>query len=119
MSEESPKKAPSESDDPPDVDMLEHLWARTACRIATIAAGACMASGCSGGASFVIALPLAGLALWLGIRAFNGASPHSGTRAYAKMAIVISALSLGFSAAWVIAVGAWTAMFFALIVLAN
>ncbi len=107
------------AEEAPDYDSLEHMWARTACRVAVIAAGACMAGSCTGGAAFVVALPLAGMALWLGVRAFGGAAPHSGTRAYAKMAIIVSALSLGFSLAFVLAGGAWTAMFMALILLAN
>lgn len=107
------------TEDAPDYEALEHLWARTASRVAVIAAGACMAGMCTGGASYVVALPLAGMALWLAIRALNGAAPHSGTRAYAKMAIIVSALSLAFSLAFVLAVSAWTAMFFALIIIAD
>lgn len=107
------------SEDAPDYDSLEHLWARTACRVSVIAAGACMAGLCTGGASYVVALPLAAMALWLAVRAIGGAAPHSATRAYAKMAIIVSALSLAFSLAFVLAASAWTAMFMGLILIAN
>ena len=107
------------AEDAPDYDALEHLWARTACRVSVIAAGACMAGICTGGASYVVALPLAGMALWLAVRALNGAVVHSATRAYAKMAIIVSALALAFSLAFVLAASSWTAMFMALILVAN
>lgn len=106
-------------DDDPDVDTIEHIWARTAARVAVISAGAAMVSACTGGVSYLIALPLGLLSLSLGWRAYQGAPKHSATRAYAKMAMFVSGVSVGVGAAFLVFIGMYTAMIFGLIFLGN
>jgi hypothetical protein len=102
-----------------DTDTAEHMWARTSARSGMIAMGLCMAAPCTCGGSYLLALPIAGITMWLARGALSGAVPDSATRAYAKIGMISGVTSFIFSCAFMLGGLAWTMWWFGLVFLSS